>query len=555
LTEKIFAWDIILALVGLKLLQGGGAMGGNGLLNMTRSFLWIKVSQYTKREIQIGLFKHLHGLSLRWHLSRKTGEVLRVMDRGTESINGLLDYLIFNILPTLVDVIIAISYFTAAFNAWFGLIILVMMILYMGITITVTEWRTKFRRAMNEKDNAKRTKAVDSLLNFETVKYYNAESYEVDRYNTAILEYQKCEWNSMATLNLLNLIQTLVNNAGLLTGSILAALMVSEGTKTVGDYILFGTYIMQVMAPLNWLGTLYRVIQDAFVNMENMLDLMEEPLEIKDVPNALELIPSKGKIEFKNVSFSYQPERQILKNINFEINAGETIGIVGPTGSGKTTLMRLLFRFFDVQDGVILFDGQDIKHVTQNSLRKHIGVVPQDTVLFNDSIEANINYAKPGATLGEVKTAASMAEIHDQIMNFPDGFDTVVGERGLKLSGGEKQRVAIARTLLKSPLVILLDEATSALDSTTEKHIQSALNKICVNRTTMVIAHRLSTITHADLILVLKEGEIVQRGKHEELLHDEDGLYKELWNQQSNVKNIENNSNTEEEGNTDQTKS
>ena len=303
----------------------------------------------------------------------------------------------------------------------------------------------------------------------------------------------------------------------------------------LGDYILFGTYIMQVMGPLNWLGTLYRVIQDAFVNMENMLDLMEEPLEIKDTPNAPELMPSKGKIEFKDVSFSYSPERPILKNITFEINSGETIGIVGPTGSGKTTLMRLLFRFFDVQEGSILFDGQDIKSVTQHSLRKHIGVVPQDTVLFNDSIEANIKYAKSEAGLGEVKIAASMAEIHDQIMTFSEGYNTVVGERGLKLSGGEKQRVAIARTILKNPMVVLLDEATSALDSATEKNIQLALNRVCIGKTTVIIAHRLSTITHADQILVLNDGEIVQRGKHDELVL-EDGLYKELWHQQSNVK-------------------
>ena len=489
LADKNFVWPLILGYVGLKLLQGGGT-GTSGVLNIFRSFLWIKVSQYTKREIQIGLFQHLHGLSLRWHLSRKTGEILRVMDRGTESINGLLSYLVFSITPTMIDILIAIIYFTTEFSVWFGLIVFITMILYLSMTITLTEWRTKFRRQMNTMDNEQRTKAVDSLLNFETVKYYNAEQYEIERYNNAILNYQKTEWDVVASLNLLNFSQSLVMNGGLLAGALLAAFMVSTGEKTVGDYVLFGTYILQLMGPLNWLGTLYRVIQESFVNMENMFDLIEEPIEVKDVPNAPDLLAARGKIEFKNVHFHYKPERKILKGLNFEVNPGETVAIVGPTGAGKSTIMRLVFRFFDVQEGEILFDGQNIKHVSQTSLRKHIGVVPQDTVLFNDSIEANIKYAKPEASLEAVKAAAALAEIDDQISNFPDGYDTVVGERGLKLSGGEKQRVAIARTLLKSPLVVLLDEATSALDSTTEKHIQKALNDICTNRTTLVVAHR-----------------------------------------------------------------
>jgi len=530
LAEKIFVWQLILAFVGLKLLQGG-ATGASGILNILRSFLWIRVSQYTTREIQVGVFRHLHGLSLRWHISRKTGEVLRVMDRGTQSINSLLNYIIFSILPTMVDIVIAVAYFSSEFNLWFGLIVFLTMAVYLTITITITEWRTKFRREMNKNDNEQRTKAVDSLLNFETVKYYNAESYEINRYQDAILKYQGTEWTVMATLSFLNFAQSFIMNGGLLAGSLLAGYMVSEDTKTVGDYVLFGTYIMQLMGPLNWLGTLYRVIQESFVNMENMLDLMDEPIEVSDVSNAPDLITTRGKIEFKDVTFYYTPERPILKNISFEVNPGDTVAIVGPTGSGKTTIMRLLFRFFDVKEGSIHFDGQNICHVTQNSLRKHIGVVPQDTVLFNDTIEENIKYAKPGASLDEVKSASKLAEIHDKIMQFPDGYDTVVGERGLKLSGGEKQRVAIARTLLKSPMIILLDEATSALDSATEKNIQSALNQICSNRTTLVVAHRLSTIKNANLILVLKDGEIVQRGSHETLL-EMGGVYKELWDQQ-----------------------
>ena len=324
------------------------------------------------------------------------------------------------------------------------------------MTVLVTEWRTKFRREMNLNDNQQRTKAVDSLLNFETVKYYNAESYEIDRYNEAILKYQDSEWTVMASLNLLNFSQSFVINGGFLTGSILAGYMVSQDEKTVGDYVLFGTYIMQLMGPLNWLGTLYRVIQESFVNMENMLDLMDEAVEVKDSSNAPDLIASRGKIEFCNVSFGYKPERPILKDVSFEVQPGQTLAIVGPTGSGKTTIMRLLFRFFDVNQGAILFDGQDIRKVAQRSLRKNIGVVPQDTVLFNDTIENNIKYARPEASMQEVKTAATLAEIDERISAFPDGYDTMVGERGLKLSGGEKQRVAIARTLLKSPLVILL---------------------------------------------------------------------------------------------------
>lgn len=458
------------------------------------------------------------------------------MDRGTESINGLLNYLIFNIIPTLIDIIIAIVYFTSVFNVWFGLIVFLTMLFYLSLTIIVTEWRTKFRRDMNLNDNAQRTKAVDSLLNFETVKYYNAENFEIQRYQDAILKYQDTEWTVMATLNLLNLSQSFIMNSGLLAGSLLAAYAVSTDEKSVGDYVLFGTYIMQLMGPLNWLGTLYRVIQESFVNMENMLDLMDEPVEVKDTLNAPDLIASRGKIEFKNVSFAYNPERPILSDVSFEVNPGETMAIVGPTGSGKTTIMRLLFRFFDVQEGVICFDGQDIRKVSQTSLRRHIGVVPQDTVLFNDSIEANIKYARPEASLDEVRAASTLAEIDAKIQTFPEAYETVVGERGLKLSGGEKQRVAIARTLLKSPAIILLDEATSALDSTTEKNIQSALQQICSNRTTIVVAHRLSTITNANQILVLDNGHIVQRGNHQELLSLDSGLYKELWEQQAKTK-------------------
>eukprot|EP00095_Tigriopus_kingsejongensis_P008735 maker-scaffold683_size112676-snap-gene-0.16 protein:Tk08735 transcript:maker-scaffold683_size112676-snap-gene-0.16-mRNA-1 annotation:"atp-binding cassette sub-family b member mitochondrial isoform x1" len=536
--ELQFCWDLIAIFVALKLIQGGGT-GGQGILNNIRSFLWIRVQQYTTREIQVGLFEHLHHLSLRWHLSRKTGEVLRIMDRGTNSINGLLSYLIFNILPTVVDIVVAIIYFSSAFNIWFGLIVLVTMIIYLAITVGVTEWRTKYRRSMNLADNDQRTKGVDSLLNFETVKYYGAEKYEIDRYQDAILSYQSEEYKSQASLTLLNAAQSGIINAGLLVGSLYCGLLVTQKRLTPGDYVLFGTYILQLMVPLNFLGTLYRVIQESFINMENMLELMDEEREVSDIPNALPIVATQGKIEFRNVDFHYNSDRSILKNVSFIANPGETIAMVGATGSGKSTMIRLLFRFYDVQGGEILIDGQNIQSVTQASVRKAIGVVPQDTVLFNDTIRYNIRYGRPEATDEEVEDAARHADIHDKITTFPDGYDTKVGERGLKLSGGEKQRVAIARTLLKSPKIVLLDEATSALDTQTERNIQNALNQICQDRTTIVVAHRLSTITHANCILVISDGEIVERGRHEELLAQPGGKYAAMWNQQSQKNNEE----------------
>jgi len=385
---------------------------------------------------------------------------------------------------------------------------------------------------MNEMENKYKQKAVDSLLNFETVKYYGAEGEEVKQYNSSILSYQGEEWKTYASMYLLNLNQGIIMNIGLSIGLLYCAYLISIGSKSVGDYALVAQYIAQVMVPLNWLGTLYRVIQDAFVNMENMLELMEEPIEVKDIPNALPLMALHGKIDFRNVSFHYAEDRQILKNLNFTVNPGQTFAIVGPTGSGKTTVMRLLFRFYDVQEGHIFVDNQNIAEVTQNSLRKAIGVVPQDTVLFNDTISSNIRYARIDATDQEVEDAAAHADIHEKILTFKDGYNSTVGERGLKLSGGEKQRVAIARTLLKTPVLVLLDEATSALDTKTEKNIQDALSKVCAGKTTLIVAHRLSTITHADCILVLQDGEIVERGRHEDLLNS-NGVYADMWDQQS----------------------
>ncbi|XP_066149342.1 ATP-binding cassette sub-family B member 6 isoform X2 [Euwallacea fornicatus] len=531
ITKPTFRWDWILIYVAFKFMQGGGT-GGMGFLNNLRSFLWIRISQYTTREIEVELFAHLHSLSLRWHLGRKTGEVLRVMDRGTDSINNLLNYIFFSIVPTLIDILIAVVFFCSAFNIWFGIIVFVTMLLYIGVTIWVTEWRTKFIRRMNLADNETRARSVDSLLNFETVKYYGAESYEVDAFRDIIYKYQDEEWKSNVTLNVLNTVQNIIICGGLLAGSLLAAYMVAEkGTLSSGDYVLFATYIVQLYVPLNWFGTYYRSIQKNFIDMENMFDLLKEEKEIIDAPGAGPLVIKKGIVEFSNVSFSYVPERLVLKNITFSVPSGKTVALVGPSGSGKSTIIRLLFRFYDVETGAIAIDSQNIKTVTQESLRRAVGVVPQDTVLFNNSIKYNIKYGRMTATDSDVIEAARGADIHDKILTFPEQYETQVGERGLRLSGGEKQRVAIARTLLKAPAIILLDEATSALDTQTERNIQDSLNRMCANRTTVIVAHRLSTIIHADEILVLKDGEIVERGRHEHLIGQE-GVYANMWKQQ-----------------------
>ncbi|PIK53214.1 putative ATP-binding cassette sub-family B member 6, mitochondrial [Apostichopus japonicus] len=548
-----FPWQYILLSIGCKLMQGGG-FGGLGFLTNFRSFLWIRVQQFTTKGIMVRLFAHLHGLSLQWHLNRKTGEVLRIMDRGTTSINSLLSYVVFNIFPTIADIAIAIVYFVTAFNPWFGVIIFCAMTLYLIATIYITEWRTKFRRDMNLKDNKMKQKAVDSLLNFETVKYYSNEEFEVERYDEAIKDYQVSEWKSVATLSLLNTAQNIIVNSGMLVGCLLCAWFVHQSKLTVGDYVLFTTYIMQLYTPLNFFGTYYRMIQQAFIDMENMIDLLEEKLEITDRDDSMKLAVSQGRVEFDQVSFYYNIEKPILSNVSFRVEPGQTLALVGPSGAGKSTIIRLLFRFYEVQEGSIKIDGQDITEVTQSSLRKAIGVVPQDTVLFNNKIMYNVRYGKIDSTDDEVYNAADAADIHARIQTFPEGYDTIVGERGLKLSGGEKQRVAIARTILKAPAVVLLDEATSALDTKTERNIQASLALVCQNRTTIIVAHRLSTIIHADQILVLQNGVIVERGscahvnkdlatqvsyflvtrnRHEELLElGEAGVYHSMWTQQ-----------------------
>ncbi|RVE75415.1 hypothetical protein OJAV_G00016570 [Oryzias javanicus] len=527
----------------LKFLQGGGA-GSSGFVSNLRSFLWIRVQQFTNRVVQVQLFAHLHALSLRWHLGRKTGDVLRSIDRGTSSINSLLSYIVFSIFPTIADIVISIIYFITYFNAWFGLIVFCCMALYLTLTIIITEWRTKYRREMNQMDNFAKTRAVDSLLNFETVKYYNAESYEVTRFEDAILKYQVSEWKTQASLAFLNQTQNLIIGSGLLAGSLLCAYFVSEGKFQVGDFVLFGTYIIQLYTPLNWFGTYYRMIQNSFIDMESMFKLFEEEEEVKDAVNAGNLLFKLGKVEFDGVYFSYTNGKEILNDVSFTVLPGQTVALVGPSGSGKSTIIRLLFRFYNVQGGCIRIDGQDISKVKQTSLRAHVGVVPQDTVLFNDTIRENIRYGRITASDQEVEEAAVAADIHDKIMTFPEGYDTQVGERGLKLSGGEKQRVAIARTILKAPQIILLDEATSALDTQTERNIQASLAKVCTSRTTIVVAHRLSTIIGADQILVISDGRIAERGRHEELLQ-KGGLYADMWLKQQQAQDADSGSDTE----------
>ncbi|KAI9001654.1 P-loop containing nucleoside triphosphate hydrolase protein [Gaertneriomyces semiglobifer] len=509
-----FAWGAILLYTFFRFLQGGV-----GLLSSFQYFLWIPVGQYTTREVSVRMLEHLHSLSLQFHITRKTGEVLRVMDRGTSSIGSLLSYLAFNILPVFVDIGLAVIVFLVTFDWSIALIVLVTMVLYIVCTIWITEWRTQFRREMNDLDSASRARAVDSLLNFETVKYYNNEAWEVRAYDEAIRRYQAADWKSSASLNILNTAQNLVITIGLLAGLLLCGKRVADGYLTVGDFVAFLTYLLQLYQPLNWFGTYYRVIQQNFIDMEKMLDLFHESEAIKDAPNARPLVVKNGgKVVFDNVGFAYDPRQPALKGISFEVPAGKTVALVGPSGGGKSTIFRLLFRFYEVQSGAITVDGQDIRQLQQSSLRSHIGVVPQDTVLFNDTVRYNIRYGNMSATDEEVETAARAAQIHDRILSFPDGYNTKVGERGLRLSGGEKQRIAIARTILKNPSIILLDEATSALDNTTERLIQDSFKTLSTDRTTLVIAHRLSTIVDADLIIVLKDGMVVERGTHAQLL-------------------------------------
>ncbi|EJF58200.1 hypothetical protein DICSQDRAFT_110500 [Dichomitus squalens LYAD-421 SS1] len=520
---KVSPWPYLGAYVVLRFLQSTGGLAA------LRDTLWIPVMQYSDREMSQLSFDHLLQLSFAFHTRRKTGEILRILDRGA-AINRTFETLVFNVLPTFADIAVALVFFVIYFEWTLALVIFAVMAAYVTASVVLTRWRTKLRRAMNDRDVAIRGIHTDCLLNYETVKYFNGEQHEGERYREAIRQYQSLEYKVMVSLNLLNLIQNFIISLGLLVGSMIVALRVVRGQSQPHEFVFFITYLAQLYGPLNMLGYLYRTINQSLVDTERLLKLLNEPRDINDKPNAPDLIIQDGSLEFENVSFSYDKRTTALDGVSFKVPKGSSVALVGESGAGKSTILRLLYRFYDLQEGEgrILIDGQDIRDVTQASLRKAIGVVPQDPVLFNASIGYNIGYGKFGATQEEIVAAAKAAQIHDRILSFPDGYDTKVGERGIRLSGGEKQRVAIARTLLKDPPILLLDEATSALDTSTEKDIQKALQNLVQGRSSLSIAHRLSTIATADVILVLKDGRIVEQGTHAELLAL-GGVFAAMW--------------------------
>ena len=496
-----------------------------------RGLIFIKVAQHAQRIISLNTFKHLHQLSLRYHLDRQTGGLSRVIERGIGAISFALRFTLFSILPILIEIVMVTVILFIQFDIRFAAVTFFTIAGYIAFTVFITEWRIKFRRAMNEKDSEANTKSIDSLINYETVKYFGNEEHEYSRYNSALLGYEEAAIQSQSSLTLLNVGQGAIIGLGLILVMGMAGQGVVDGIYTVGDFVLVNTFLIQLYLPLSFLGTVYRELKRSLVDMDKMFEIADVDPEIQDAPYAQPLIASEGSIEFENVSFSYNPDRPILKEVNFTVPPGKTVAIVGPSGAGKSTISRIIFRFYDIDLGTVRIDGQDIRDVTQQSLRAAIGVVPQDTVLFNDTIEYNIQYGRPEASAEEVREAARMAKIHDFVQELPEQYETKVGERGLKLSGGEKQRVAIARTILKDPQILLFDEATSALDSHTEKEIQASLREVSQDRSTLVIAHRLSTIVDADEILVLKNGEVVEQGSHSELLA-RGGEYRAMWDRQ-----------------------
>ena len=516
----------IALLIGYGLLR----VGQQGFAEL-RDFVFARVGQRAIRHIALIVFRHLHSLALHFHLDRQTGGLSRAIERGIKGIDFLLRFMLFNILPTLVEITLVCGILWSLFGFIFSFITLITVVIYVAFTLLFTEWRLKFRRAMNESDNDANTKAIDSLLNYETVKYFGNEEHEAKRYDASLIRYEGAAVKSLTTLSLLNVGQGIIIAFGLTILLILSAKRVSIGEMSIGEFAAVNLYMMQLFQPLNFLGFVYREIRQSLVDMEYMFGLLEVEREIKDRTEAKDLSVSHGEIRYENVSFSYDKTRAILKDLNFEVSAGRKVAIVGASGAGKSTISRLLFRFYDVDAGKITIDGQDIRDITQSSLRASIGVVPQDTVLFNDTIYYNVQYGRPSATPSEVEEAARMAHIHDFIISLPDGYNTKVGERGLKLSGGERQRVSIARTILKQPIVLLFDEATSALDTNTEREIQKSLEDVSADRTTLIIAHRLSTVVDADEILVLDGGSIIERGRHEVLLAAK-GEYASLWAQQ-----------------------
>jgi len=530
-----------------------GLLLAYGLLRLSTSFftelrelVFAKATQGAARSIALETFQHLHALSLRFHLERQTGGMTRDIERGVRGIESLISYSLYSIVPTLIEVTLVLSILAIKFDAWFAWITIVALVVYIFFTVSITEWRTKFRREANEFDSAAHTKAVDSLLNYETVKYFNNEGFEARRYDESLEKLRRARLKSQTTLSMLNTGQQLIIAIGLVAMLWRATEGVVQGRMTLGDLVMVNAFMIQLYIPLNFLGVLYREIKQSLTDLDKMFVLMEKEREVADKPGAPSLPPLPGEgrggggtdwsVRFESVSFSYEPARQILHHVSFEIPAGKTVAVVGPSGSGKSTLARLLYRFYDVgipgspsvAGGRITIAGQDIREVTQTSVRQAIGIVPQDTVLFNDTVEYNIAYGKPGASRAEVEEAARAARIHGFIESTPKGYATMVGERGLKLSGGEKQRVAIARTLLKNPPIMIFDEATSALDSANERAIQAELKGVAQNKTALVIAHRLSTVVDAHEILVMDAGRIIERGTHNDLLA-KDGRYAEMW--------------------------
>ncbi len=508
---------------------------GYGLLRLfstlfgeLRDALFAKVTQRAIRRVALQVFEHLHSLSLRFHLERQTGGVSRDIERGTRGISFLLTFLLFNILPTLLEIGLVAGILFVKYNPWFAIITFVTLVLYVVFTLFVTEWRMVFRRTMNDMDSKANTRAIDSLINYETVKYFGNERYEVQRYDEQMQRWEVSAVRNQTSLATLNAGQSIIIAVGVTLLMLLAADGVVKGEMTVGDLVLVNVFMLQLYMPLHFLGFVYREIKNALADMEKMFRLLDEHREVEDAPDAKPLQLEKVAVRFDQVGFSYDPERQILHDVSFEIPSGHTLAVVGASGAGKSTLSRLLFRFYDVESGSISIDGQDIRSVTQASLRSAIGIVPQDTVLFNDTIYYNIAYGRPSASSDEVIAAAKSAHIHHFVESLPQGYDAMVGERGLKLSGGEKQRVAIARAILKNPALLIFDEATSALDSKSEKAIQDELRHIAKNRTTLVIAHRLSTVVDAQQILVLDKGRIIERGTHRELLMQQ-GVYAQMW--------------------------